>query len=95
MDVTETLGVLAGTIGVLMAASPMLQAMRVHKMQRSEDVSVGFLSVFFIGACAWLAYGIALGNFAIIIANVVGVIASVATISVVMYWRRREKSSAS
>lgn len=94
MGTTEALGVLAGTIGVFMAASPMLQALRVHKMQRSEDVSVAFLVVFFVGAAAWLSYGIALGNWAVIIANVVGVIASATTISVVMYWRRREKREA-
>lgn len=95
MNVTETLGVLAGTIGVLMAASPMLQALRVHKIQRSEDVSVAFLVIFFLGAAAWLAYGVALGNAAIIVANIVGVLASAATISVVLYWRRRENGKGS
>ena len=93
MDVTETLGVIAGTIGVFMAASPMLQAQRVHRMQRSADVSVAFLCVFFVGAAAWLAYGIALGNVAIIVANCVGVLASATTIAVVMYWRKRENSA--
>jgi MtN3 and saliva related transmembrane protein len=76
-----------------MAASPMLQALRVHRMQRSEDVSVAFLAVFFAGAVAWLSYGIALGNMAIIVANAVGVLASAATISVVLYWRRRERQA--
>lgn len=92
MDTTTALGVVAGSFGVVMAAGPMLQARRVHRLRRSDDVSILFLAILFIGAGAWLAYGVALMNWAMIIANVVGMTASLTTIFVVRYWRRRENS---
>lgn len=90
MDTTTALGVVAGSFGVVMAAGPMLQARRVHKLRRSEDVSILFLAILFIGAVAWFAYGLALGNWAMLIANGVGMLASITTILVVRYWRKRE-----
>lgn len=90
MDTTTALGVVAGSFGVVMAAGPMLQARRVHRLRRSEDVSILFLAILFVGAVAWFAYGLALGNWAMLIANGVGMIASMTTIVVVRYWRKRE-----
>lgn len=91
MDTTSALGVVAGSFGVVMAAGPMLQARRVHRLRRSEDVSILFLAILFVGAIAWFAYGLALGNWAMLIANGVGMIASITTIIVVRYWRKRER----
>jgi uncharacterized protein with PQ loop repeat len=88
MAASDILGVLAGGFGVVMAASPVLQARRVHLMRRSEDVSVPFLAIFWIGTLLWLAYGISIANVAITVANSVGAICGAATISVVLYWRR-------
>lgn len=90
MDTTTALGVVAGSFGVVMAAGPMLQARRVHRLRRSEDVSILFLAILFVGAIAWFAYGLALGNWAMLIANGVGMAASLTTIIVVRYWRKRE-----
>lgn len=90
MDTTTALGVVAGSFGVVMAAGPMLQARRVHRLRRSEDVSILFLAILFVGAIAWFAYGLALGNWAMLIANGVGMVASLTTIIVVRYWRKRE-----
>lgn len=91
MDTTTALGVVAGSFGVVMAAGPMLQARRVHRLRRSEDVSILFLAILFVGAMAWFAYAIALMNWAMLIANAVGMIASLTTIIVVRYWRKREQ----
>ncbi len=90
MDVTATLSVLAGTLGILMGASLLLQALRAHKRRSSADISMPFLALLWIGGAAWLAYGIALGNAAMIVANTVGVLACTTAIAVSHYWRDGE-----
>jgi len=87
--VTDVLAVFAATLGMAMGASPLLQARRVHRRGRADDVSVPFLLVLWAGGAAWLSYGIALGNLALIVANGVGLLASSVTIAVVLRWRRR------
>lgn len=88
MTVTSALGVLAGSFGVVMGASPLLQAIRAHRRRSSADVSLTFLLVLLIGGATWLAYGLALGNAALIVANVAGVAASTTAVAVTVYWRR-------
>ena len=78
-----------------MGASPLLQAVRAHRRQSSADVSVPFLTVLLAGGSAWLAYGIALGNVALMVGNSVGVISSSAAIAVTMRWRARKSPGAS
>ncbi len=88
MTVTSALGVLAGSFGVVMGASPLLQAIRAHRRRSSADVSLTFLLILMIGGMAWLAYGLALGNAALIVANLAGVSASATAVGVTTYWRR-------
>ena len=88
MTVTSALGVLAGSFGVVMGASPLLQAIRAHRRRSSADVSLTFLLILALGGTAWLAYGVALGNAALIVANLVGVSASATAVAVTIYWRR-------
>jgi MtN3 and saliva related transmembrane protein len=88
--VTDVLGVLAGGFGVVMGASPLLQALRTHRRRSGSDVSLTFLIVLCFGGALWLAYGVALGNAALIVANLVGVIASGSTIAVTLRWRQIE-----
>lgn len=78
MQLVDVLAVVAASLGVGMGASPLLQARRVHRRGRSDDVSVPFLLVLWAGGAAWLIYGIALGNPA----------ASSTAIAVVLRWRR-------
>ena len=95
MSITDVLAVIAGAFGVGMGASPLLQAVRAHRRQSSADVSLPFLVVLLAGGSAWLAYGIALGNLALMVGNSVGVISSSAAIAVAMRWRNRQYSEAS
>lgn len=85
---TDVLAVVAGALGVGMGASPLFQALRVHRRRRSDDVSLPFLAVLWVGGVAWLSYGVALGNLALIVANGVGVAASSVALTVVARWRR-------
>ncbi len=88
MTVTSALGVLAGSFGVVMGASPLLQAVRAHRRRSSHDVSLTFLLILMVGGITWLAYGLALGNAALIVANLAGVTASATAAAVTIYWRR-------
>ncbi len=89
---TQVLGVLAGTFGVVMGASPLLQAFRSHRRRSASDVSLAFLGVLIGGGSAWLAYGIALGNLPMITANGVGVLSSATALVVTARWRTRRRT---
>ncbi len=90
MDVSDALGILAATLGVGMASSPLLQAVRVHRRRHSADVSLFFLVLLFAGGCAWLAYGISIASLPLIVPNAFGVLASGTTCAVVLRWRHTE-----
>ena len=92
-SLTEALAILAGGFGVVMGASPLLQALHSHRRESASDVSLAFLVVLIFGGTFWLLYGIALGNVAIIVANVVGVVSSSTTLAVALRWRRHESRS--
>jgi uncharacterized protein with PQ loop repeat len=51
-------------------------------------VSVGYQQVLLVGFALWLAYGIALHNFALIIPNTIAGIVSLTTILVAQRFRR-------
>lgn len=89
MTATSLLAVLAGGFGVAMGASPLLQALRAHRRRSAEDVSLAFIAILWCGGLAWLAYGIALGNAALVVANTVGVLSSGTALAVSVYWSAR------
>jgi uncharacterized protein with PQ loop repeat len=91
---TDVLSIVAGSFGVVMGASPLLQAFRSHRLQSASDVSLAFLAVLILGGSAWLAYGIALSNIAMIIANGVGVASSGTALAVTTWWRLYRSRSA-
>lgn len=84
---TDALAVLAAGWGVLMALSPILQVRRMLHRRSSADISVAYLLVLEVGFTLWLAYGIALGNVAIIVPNCVALLIGLATILIAMRFR--------
>jgi MtN3 and saliva related transmembrane protein len=78
----------AATWGIAMAVSPVLQIRKIVRHRSSHGVSVGYMSVLFIGFLLWLAYGIALGNWAMIVPNIVAAIVIVATMVIAVRYRR-------
>jgi MtN3 and saliva related transmembrane protein len=78
----------AATWGIAMAVSPVLQIRKILHHRSSHGVSVGYMTVLFIGFLLWLAYGIALGNWAMIVPNIVAAIVIVATMAVTVHYRR-------
>lgn len=84
---TDAIGAVAASWGVLMAISPILQIRRVFDRRSSADISVSYLAVLQIGFTLWIAYGIALANPAIIIPNSVAFLVGVATILIALRFR--------
>jgi MtN3 and saliva related transmembrane protein len=86
--VVTVLAFAAATWGVAMAVSPVLQIRKIVHHRSSRGISLGYMAVLFIGFLLWLAYGIALGNWAMIVPNVVAAIVIVATMLVTLRYRR-------
>ena len=92
MTAEKILAVMAATAGVLMGLGPLLQAARVHRLRHADDVSPAWLAVIVGGALVWLAYGVVIGNLAIIVPNVAGAICASFTLAVVLVVRRRTRA---
>jgi MtN3 and saliva related transmembrane protein len=78
----------AATWGIAMAVSPVLQIRKIVRHRSSHGVSIGYMGVLFVGFLLWLAYGIALENWAMIVPNIVAAIVIVATIVITVRYRR-------
>lgn len=87
MSTSSLLAVLAGTWGVAMALSPLLQIRTVIRNRSSADVSLGYLAVLTVGFVLWFSYGFAISNVALIVTNTVALVVSVATMTVVLRFR--------
>ncbi len=84
---TDVLAAAAATWGVAMAVSPILQIRAIRAHRSSKGVSVGYQQVLLVGFLLWLAYGIALGNPAIIVPNTVATVVCAFTILVALRYR--------
>lgn len=84
---SDTLAILAASWGVLMAISPLLQIRRMIVRRSSSDLSLSYLGVLLVGFTLWTAYGISLGNAALIIPNAVALAVGVATVLVARHYR--------
>jgi uncharacterized protein with PQ loop repeat len=87
VSTSSLLAVVAGTWGVAMALSPMLQIRTVIRNRSSADVSLGYLGVLTVGFVLWLSYGVSIGNVALIVTNTVALLVSLATMGVVVRFR--------
>jgi len=87
VNVTDTLAVLAAGWGVLTAASPVLQIRRMVERRSSADLSLSYFSVLMVGFTVWAAYGISLGNLAIVLPNSVAFIVGLVTIVIALRYR--------
>ena len=84
---SDVLAVVAASWGVLMAISPLLQIRRMVTRRSSSDLSLSYLGVLLIGFALWIAYGISLGNLALIIPNGVAFAVGVATVVIALRYR--------
>ena len=84
---TTYLAVAAATWGVAMAVAPVLQIRKIRAAGHSGSVSTGYQTILVIGFGLWLAYGIALDNWALIIPNTIAALVSLTLILVVRRYR--------
>ena len=68
MDVVTMLGFAAGSLTTL-AFIP--QVIQIWRSKSANDISWGMFVIFSVGVALWLAYGIALNELPLIIANAV------------------------
>ena len=86
MNLVDSLGLAAGSLTTI-AFVP--QVLKIWVSKSAEDVSVLMFAVFSLGVVLWLAYGIALGAWPIIIANVVTLALSVLVLLLKHRYRTR------
>ncbi|HEX2884561.1 MAG TPA: SemiSWEET family transporter [Candidatus Limnocylindria bacterium] len=91
---TDAIGAVAASWGVLMALSPILQVRRMLERRSSADVSLSYLAVLQVGFTLWIAYGIVLGNAAIIVPNSVAFLVGAATVAIAFRYRAGRGASA-
>lgn len=84
---SDSIAVVAGTWGVVMAAAPLLQIWRIFARRSSADISLPYFGVLLIGFVIWLAYGLSIANPALIVPNVVGILVGLAAVAVVLRFR--------
>lgn len=81
------LAVAAASWGVFMALSPLLQIRAMRRAGSSEGVSIGYLSVLAVGFALWFAYGLSIGNVALVVTNTASLV--VGTTTALTAWRLR------
>jgi uncharacterized protein with PQ loop repeat len=85
--VADALALLAASWGVMMALSPALQLRRILERRSSADISISYLAVLQVGFTLWVAYGVSLGNLAIVVPNSVALLVGAATIAIALRFR--------
>ncbi len=88
MQTADILAVCATIAGVLMALSPYLQIRRMRRTRSSNDVSLLYMSMLAGGFVVWLAYGLSISNWAMIISNTASLVFMAITIVVALSYRR-------
>jgi len=84
---SDTLALSAATWGILMALAPVLQIRRMLATRSSADFSLGYFGVLLIGFGLWIAYGVSLGNLALIVPNSVALTIGIATFGIGLRFR--------
>jgi MtN3 and saliva related transmembrane protein len=87
MSTTTLLAIIASSWGIVMALAPTLQIRHMIASRSSSGISIPYLGVLVIGFALWLAYGVALANPALIIANAIALVTGATTIVVARHYR--------
>jgi MtN3 and saliva related transmembrane protein len=85
---TDLLPLAAGAWGVLMGLAPLLQIRTILQRRSSADVSIGSMAVLLVGFALWLAYGLSIGDAALIATNVTALAVTGTAIAVTLAFRR-------
>ena len=77
----------AAAWGVLMAISPGLQIRKMLRFRSSREVSIAYFWVLLVGFALWVAYGLTIDNWFLIVPNAVAFTVCVTTIAVALRFR--------
>jgi MtN3 and saliva related transmembrane protein len=92
--VLETaLGLAAAIWGVVMAVSPALQIRKMLQHRSSREVSVAYFWVLLVGFALWVAYGISIENWFLVIPNAVAFTVCTTTIAIALRFRVRAQAA--
>jgi MtN3 and saliva related transmembrane protein len=83
----DVLGVAAAAWGVLMAISPGLQVRKMILHRSSREVSIAYFWVLLVGFTLWIAYGLAITNWFLVVPNSVAFTVCATTIAVALRYR--------
>ena len=87
------LGVTAAAWGILMAISPALQIRKMLQHRSSREVSVGYFWVLLVGFFLWIAYGLSIENWYLVVPNAVAFTVCATTIAVARHYRARPQAA--
>ena len=89
----DALGLAAAFWGVLMAVSPGLQIRKMLHHSSSREVSIAYFWVLLVGFTLWVAYGLAIENWFLVVPNVVAFAVCSTTIVIALRYRLKEPAS--
>jgi MtN3 and saliva related transmembrane protein len=84
----------AAAWGILMAISPGLQIRKMLHHRSSRQVSIFYFWVLLVGFTLWVAYGLTIDNYYLVVPNAVAFTVCVTTIVVALYYRSRSGGGA-
>src|SRR5436309_5798209 len=82
------LGAAAAAWGILMAISPGLQIRKMLLHHSSREVSIAYFWVLLVGFTLWVAYGLSITNWYLVVPNAVAFTVCSTTIAVALAFRR-------
>jgi uncharacterized protein with PQ loop repeat len=84
------LGFTAATWGVVMALAPILQIRRIIVRRSAADLSLGYFGVLLPGFALWVSYGLARGDWPLVVPNAIAFTVGLLTVAVGIVVRRRQ-----
>jgi uncharacterized protein with PQ loop repeat len=88
----DVLGAAAAFWGILMAVSPGLQIRKMLHHRSSREVSIAYFWVLLVGFTLWVAYGLAISNWFLVVPNAVAFTVCVTTIAIALRYRLRARA---
>ena len=88
----DVLGTAAAAWGILMAVSPGLQIRKMLHHRSSREVSIAYFWVLLVGFTLWVAYGLAISNWFLVVPNAVAFTVCAMTIAIALRYRLRARA---
>lgn len=82
------LAIATAVYGTAFALAPLAQLRRVAAAGNSNQISLVYFGGLALNLALWLCYGISTGDVVLIVSNTAGVTTAVATVAVVLRYRR-------